>query len=144
VEYGFTIVPEVMPESLVQQLGIWSDDILNRVTIDHKIRYQGSDIFIYTEHLWAEADKEVKSNHFPDSLAEKIIDLPRQKEVCGLIGLECLNPDEVVIILSKAGDGLPLYWHQDFMKWDSPEAATPWSTRVFLSYYLTDTVRQNG
>ena len=144
VEYGFTIVPEVMPESLVQQLGIWSDDILNRVTIDHKIRYQGSDIFIYTEHLWAEADKEVKSNHFPDSLAEKIIDLPRQKEVCGLIGLECLNPDEVVIILSKAGDGLPLYWHQDFMKWDSPEAATPWPTRVFLSYYLTDTVRQNG
>ena len=144
VEYGFTIVPEVMPESLVQQLGIWSDDILNRVTIDHKIRYQGSDIFIYTEHLWAEADKEVKSNHFPDSLAEKIIDLPRQKEVCGLIGLEYLNPDEVFIILSRAGDEPPLYWHQDFMKWNSPEAVIPWPTRVFLSYYLTDTIRQNG
>ena len=42
VEYGFTVVPEVMPESLVNQLRIWSDDILNHVTIDRKIRYQGS------------------------------------------------------------------------------------------------------
>ena len=144
VEYGFTIVPEVMPESLVNQFRIWSDDILNHATIDRKIRYQGSDIFVYTERLWAEADKEIKPNHFPDPLAEKIIDLPLQKEVCGLIGLECLNPDDVVIILSKAGYGPPLYWHQDFMKWNSPEAATPWPTRVFLSYYLTDTIRQNG
>ena len=45
VEYGFTIVPEVRPESLVHQLGIWSDDILNRVTTDRKIRCQGNDIF---------------------------------------------------------------------------------------------------
>ena len=52
VEYGFTIVPEVMPESLANQPGIWSDDILNRVTIDRKIRCQGSDIFVYTERLW--------------------------------------------------------------------------------------------
>ena len=52
VEYGFTIVPEVRPGSLVHQPGIWSDDILNRVTIDRKIRYQGSDIFVYTERLW--------------------------------------------------------------------------------------------
>ena len=144
VEYGFTIVPEVMPESLVQQLGIWSDDILNRVTIDHKIRYQGSDIFVYTERLWTEADREVRPNHFPDPFAEKIVDLPLQKEVCSLIGLECLNPDDVVIILSKIGYGPPLYWHQDFMKWNSPEAAAPWPTRIFLSYYLTDTIRENG
>ena len=72
VEYGFTVVPEVMTESLVNQLRIWSDDILNHVTIDHKIRYQGSDIFVYTERLWAEADKEVKPNHFPDHLLKKL------------------------------------------------------------------------
>ena len=51
VEYGFTIVPEVRPESLANQPGIWSDDILNHVTIDRKIRYQGSDIFVYIERL---------------------------------------------------------------------------------------------
>ena len=31
VEYGFTIVPEVMPESLIHQLGIWSDDIAKSI-----------------------------------------------------------------------------------------------------------------
>jgi len=49
--------------------------------------------------------KEVKPNHFPDPFAEKTGDLPLQKEVCGLIGLERLNPDEVVITLSKIGYG---------------------------------------
>ena len=144
VEFGFTTVPTVMPKSLVQQLRIWSDNILDRVAIDRKIRYQGSDIFVHTERRWGENGKERKPNHFPDSIAEKIIDLPLQKEVCELIGLENLNPDDLVIILSKPGYGPPLYWHQDFMKWNSPEAATPWPTRVFLSYYLTDTNRQNG
>ena len=43
VEYGFTVVPEVMPESLVNQLRIWSDAILNHVTIDRKIHCQGCD-----------------------------------------------------------------------------------------------------
>ena len=30
------------------------------------------------------------------------------------------------------------------MKRNSPEAVTPWPTRIFLSYYLTDTVRENA
>ena len=55
VEYGFTVVPEVMPEFLANQLRIWSDAILNHVTIDRKIRYQGSDIFVDTERLWSKA-----------------------------------------------------------------------------------------
>ena len=85
VEYGFTVVPAVMPESLANQLRIWSDAILNHVTIDRKMHYQGSDIFVYTERLWSKANKEVKPNHFPDPFAEKIIDLLLQKEVCGLM-----------------------------------------------------------
>ena len=72
-------------QSLTTQLRIWSDDILNHVTIDRKIRYQGSDIFVYTERLWSKANKKVKPNHFPDPFAEKIIDLLLQKEVCGLM-----------------------------------------------------------
>ena len=30
------------------------------------------------------------------------------------------------------------------MNWESPEAATPWPTKVFLSVYLTDTTLANG
>ena len=71
VEYGFTVVPEVMPESLVNQLRIWSDAILNHVTIDRKIHCQGCDIFVYTERLWFKANQEVKPNYFLIHLLKK-------------------------------------------------------------------------
>jgi len=144
VQSGYTIVPNVMPKPLLNELRTWSDDIFDRITVDRRIRYQGSDIFVSTERRWAKSNSKPAHNRFPDPYAEKIIDIPAQKEACDLIGLENLKSDEVVIILSKPGFGPPLYWHQDFMKWPSPEAATPWPTRIFLSYYLTDTTRENG
>ena len=71
VDYGFTVVPEVMPESLVNQLRIWSDNILNHVTIDRKSHCQGCDIFVYTERLWFKANQEVKPNYFLIHLLKK-------------------------------------------------------------------------
>lgn len=144
VERGYTSIPGVMSESLVNELRTWSDAIFERVAVRHEVRYQGSVIFVHTERRWARSDCEPSESNFADPLAEKIIDLPDQLTACRQIGLENLKSDDVVIILSKPGHGPPLYWHQDFMKWQSPEAATPWPTRVFLSYYLTDTSRENG
>lgn len=144
VTLGYTSVPGVMPQSMVEDLRTWSNEIFERVTVRHKIRYQGSDIFVNTERKWATMDRDPTENHFPDPIAEKIIDLAAQLAVCQQLGLEGLKSDDVVIILSKPRYGPPLYWHQDFMKWQSPEAATPWPTRIFLSYYLTDTTRENG
>ena len=147
LDQGFTIVPGMMPESLVKELRNWSDVHLPKIKIDHRIRYQGSDIFVFTERHWEKSKgKPMMSNHphFRDPIAEKVIDMPSQLEVCRQLGLEDLKSDEALIILSKPGHGPPLYWHQDFMNWNSPEAATPWPTKIFLSYYLTDTNRENG
>ncbi|MCY3870467.1 MAG: phytanoyl-CoA dioxygenase family protein [Gemmatimonadetes bacterium] len=143
VESGYTIVPGVMDTDLLHRLRTWSDRIFERVTVPHKIRYQGSDIFVNTERRWREGTPTAE-NRFPDPIAAEIIDQPAQLEACRQIGLENLVADDTVIILSKPGYGPPLYWHQDFMKWQSPEAATPWPIRIFLSYYLTDTTRENG
>jgi hypothetical protein len=143
VDSGYTIVPGVMDSDLLGRLKTWSDAIFDRVTVDHKVRYQGSDIFVNTPRRW-NAGTPTAENRFPDPIAEEIIDQPAQLDTCRDIGLEHLSADDVVIILSKPGYGPPLYWHQDFMKWQSPEAATPWPTRIFLSYYLTDTTRENG
>ncbi len=144
VERGFTTIPGVMPASLIAELRTWSDNIFEKVNVDPAVRYQGSVIFVHTERSWAGGEGERSDTNFPEPVAEKIIDLPEQSTVCQQIGLEQLKADDVVIILSKPGHGPPLYWHQDFMKWQSPEAATPWPTRVFLSYYLSDTTRENG
>ena len=43
VESGYTIVPNVMDADLLDRLRTWSDRIFERVTVPHKIRYQGSD-----------------------------------------------------------------------------------------------------
>jgi ectoine hydroxylase-related dioxygenase (phytanoyl-CoA dioxygenase family) len=143
IESGFTIVPCVMDSDLLDRLKAWSNGIFDRVQVSNKVRYQGSDIFVKTERSWTEATPTM-DNRFPDPFAADILDQPRQVEACSQIGLENLSSDETVIILSKPGFGPPLYWHQDYMKWQSPEAATPWPTRIFLSYYLTDTMRENG
>ncbi len=147
VDLGFTIVPGMMPEALLKELSDWSDVHLPKIKIDDRIRYQGSDIFVFTERHWEKTNgKPMKGDHphFKDPIAEKVIDMPSQLEVCNQLGLEDLKSDDSLIILSKPGHGPPLYWHQDFMNWNSAEAATPWPTKIFLSYYLTDTNRENG
>ena len=145
VEMGYTIFPDVMQADFVQELRIWSDNIFARLPVDPKLQYQGSDIHVVTERKWKEfEDHEPNERTFPDPMCERMIDLPKQWEVCREIGLEGQTADDIVIILSKPGYGPPLYWHQDFMRWNDPVAATPWPTRIFLSYYLTDTNQENG
>lgn len=144
VELGYAIIPNVMPKPLLEELRAWSDAVFQKIRVDPRYRYQGSDIHVYTEDRWAELGRETDEKSFPDPIVEKIIEQPLQKEICHLMQLEDLRSSGNIIILSKPGYGPPLYWHQDFMDWNSPRAATPWPTRIFLSYYLTDTTRENG
>jgi phytanoyl-CoA hydroxylase len=145
VNDGFTVIPGVMSQEFVQELRVWSDDIFSRVPVDRKHRYQGSDIHVATPKRWEEMQPREETNQsFPDIMAARQLDLPAQREVCDMMGLEGHGHHESMIILSKPGNGPPLYWHQDFMDWNNPRAATPWPTQIFISYYLTDTNRENG
>ena len=143
VDDGYTVIPGVMSIDLLEEVRAWSDDIFDRLPVDPKFRYQGSDIHVSTPRRWP-ADQEADERRFADPMVERIIDQPQQLAVCRSIGLEALRAHDTVILLSKPAFGPPLYWHQDYMNWNSPAAATPWPTRIFLSYYMTDTNRQNG
>lgn len=144
VELGYTILPNVMPKSLLDEFRIWSDDLFKRITVDPKYRYQGSDLHVYTAEKWAEMGVEPNEKRFADLIVGKLINQPLQNALCQQMGLEGLKSSGGIIVLSKPAYGPPLYWHQDFMDWNSPIAATPWPTRIFLSYYMTDTNRENG
>lgn len=144
VELGYTIIPGVMPQPLLEELRAWSDGVFDKVNVDPKYRYQGSDIGVFTEEKWGTMDREASEQYFPDPIVKKIIEEPNQAAVCAQLQLEDLRSSGNIIILSKPGFGPPLYWHQDFMQWNSPRAATPWPTRIFLSYYMTDTTPENG
>ena len=145
VELGYTVVPEVFDETFLEELRVWSDDIFERLPVDPKFRYQGSDIHVVTERHWKTLeDQSVTEKRFSDAIVERILDYPGQLEACRRLQLENLKSSESIILLSKPPFGPPLYWHQDCMFWNSPRAATPWPTRIFLSYYLVDTNRENG
>ncbi len=144
VELGYTVIPGLLQNPLLEDLRAWSADIFARLPVDPKYRYQGSDIHVWTERRWREMNREEDERFRTDPIVERIIDYPSQVQVCSEIGLENLRADDAIILLSKPAYGPPLYWHQDFTNWNHPEAAAPWPTRIFLSYYLTDTNRENG
>ena len=144
VELGFTVVPDMMEPGLLEELRTWSDDVFARLPVDPKYRYQGSDIHVCTERLWKTMDAEADERRFPHPIVARVIDQPKQLAVCDELGLEGLAAHDNIILLSKPAYGPPLYWHQDYMNWNSPAAATPWPTVIFLSYYLTDTTREKG
>ena len=47
-------------------------------------------------------------------------------------------------LISKPGNGPPLFWHQDWWGWDDPTAYRPQAQQLFAMIYLTDTRVENG
>ncbi len=135
VEQGYTMIPGVMGAELLEELRAWSNDVFLRVRVDAKYRYQGSDIHVYTQQHWAEMDMQQDERSFPDPIVSRVLEQPAQTEVCRLIGLEGLRCSGKMIVLSKPGHGPPLYWHQDFMNWNSPAAATGLQDRLLIAYF---------
>ncbi len=144
VDAGYTVIPGVVGEPMLDELRAWTEDYFANHEVDPKYRYQGSDIQVIPPDRWDERPRELSERVFPDPIAERFLSYPDLRAACEAIQLEELTASGGIIVLSKPPKGPPLYWHQDFMKWESPEAATPWPTKVFLSVYLTDTTLANG
>ncbi|MDE2903912.1 MAG: phytanoyl-CoA dioxygenase family protein [Chloroflexota bacterium] len=144
VDEGYTVIPNVVAEPMLDELRAWTEDYFANHDVDPKYRYQGSDIQVIPPGRWDERPREQSDRVFPDPIAERFLAYPALRAACEAIQLEDLTSSGGIIVLSKPPKGPPLYWHQDFMNWESPEAATPWPTKVFLSVYLTDTTLANG
>ncbi|HET7558448.1 MAG TPA: phytanoyl-CoA dioxygenase family protein, partial [Limnochordia bacterium] len=145
VEDGFCVIPGVLTPEFTAELRAWSDELLDRLKVDRKYRYQGSDIHVSTPRRWqARGNPEPNERQLPDPIIERLVDWAPTWEACRAIGLEQQRPDDSAIILSKPAGGPALYWHQDFMNWNSPESLAPWPTRIFISFYMVDTDRHNG
>ena len=52
VDDGYAVVPGVMSADLLADLCAWSDDVFDRLPVDPKFRYQGSDIHVATPRSW--------------------------------------------------------------------------------------------
>ncbi len=144
VAEGYTVVPDVADAALLREMRAWAEDYFARTVVDHKYRYQGSDVHVRQPSRWDELGKEADERMFPDPFADRVLTYPGLTAACAALQLEGLHPSGALTIISKPPHGPPLYWHQDYMDWNNPSAATPWPTKVFLSIYLTDTTVANG
>lgn len=142
VRDGFCVIPGVLHGEFLHELQDWSDALLASTPVDPKYKYQGSDIHVATERRAAKG--HLHARQIADPMIDRLVDWPLAWEACALLGLERQTSDESAILLSKPAGGPPLYWHQDWMNWNSPLSMTPWPTRIFLSYYMVDTSRENG
>lgn len=150
---GYAVIPGVFGEELIQALRDWSKDYFGKHQVDSRYRYQGSAVFVVSPSRWARGDipaigsgdkSEIMDQLLPDPIVDRFLYDPGLQMACASLQLEGLKSDELLLVLSKPPHAPPLYWHQDFMNWNSPSAATPWPTKVFFSTYLTDTSVING
>jgi Phytanoyl-CoA dioxygenase (PhyH) len=96
----------------------------------------------------AEARDAVKSNGSLIHLADN----PEYAEVIAspvLVDLlrECGATDPRFtggFLISKPGNGPPLFWHQDWWGWDDDISYQPRAQQLFAMIYLTDTRPENG
>lgn len=144
VELGYCHFQGVLKGKLLEQLRQFTNDLFERKTVDSRYRYQGSDFHIASKRGWEKRRAAGQTVGEYSPLVDQLVDLPEAWEVCRMIGLENQRPDDTIIVLSKPPHGPPLYWHQDMMNWNHPESGAPWPTRIFLSYYMTDTTLENG
>ena len=147
---GYTVIPGVFGEALLQEFRDWSEEYFGQHEVEHRYRYQGSDVSVISPARWARGDipapraGDKSERILSDPIVDQFLDDPGLQMACKSLQLEGLKSSENLLILAKPAHGPPLYWHQDFMNWNSPIAATPWPTKVFLSTYLTDTSVENG
>ncbi|MCX5660323.1 MAG: DUF6067 family protein [Planctomycetota bacterium] len=144
VELGYCVVPGILKGDLLARLRAYTDGLFARKPVNPVYRYQGSDFHIITDRVWKKQPPGLPPTVDHDPIVDEVIDIPEAWEAFRAIGLENQRPDETIIVLSKPAHGPPLYWHQDMMNWNHPESAAPWPTRIFVSYYMTDTTLKNG
>lgn len=135
---GYCVLSDQLPGDFLRQLRRWSGDWLRRVEHPTRWKYQGSDIFV--------SGVRKRSRRHPNVPADAIVDALIELPAATLAALEIddLVSGGIYQIISKPAGAPPLYWHQDWARWDDPMSLSPWPQQVFLNWYLTDTQPTNG
>ncbi|HLJ55678.1 MAG TPA: phytanoyl-CoA dioxygenase family protein [Chthonomonadaceae bacterium] len=128
-EDGCCVIDDILPADLLQDLRDETDRLLDAVEHPARWKYQGSDLHV--------SGRE-------NAVIDRLVKLPQAQAALDAMGLTDFRSRGSFIILSKPPGGPPLYWHQDWMRWNDPISAAPWPQYLFLSYYLVDTTEQNG
>ena len=129
IKEGYCVIDNVLSEEFLRELREESDRMLDAIDHPPDWKYQGSDLHVRGQD---------------EPVIEKLINWQPATDALKSLGLGDFTSHGGFIILSKPAGGPPLYWHQDWMKWNDPISCAPWPQYIFLSYYLVDTSIENG
>ena len=125
IEDGFCVINDVLTEAFLQEL---HDEI------DANRRACDPESFSDARNVRGEDNPHI----------QKLLAWQPARDALEQIGFGDFTTSGGIIILTKESGGPPLYWHQDWMRWNDPLSCAPWPQTIFLNYYLTDTNRENG
>ena len=126
---GFCIIDNILTDAFLQELRDESEQLLANYTQPEATRYHG-------HHL------QVTSKD--NTLVQKLLEWQPTLNALEEMGFGDFPVARGITILTKDPSAPPLYWHQDWMRWNDPLSCAPWPQTIFLNYYLTDTNRENG
>ena len=129
IEEGFCVVDDVLTEAFIQELHDESERLIAGHVEPEDVIYQGQHVNVRGED----------NTHI-----QKLLEWQSSRDALEQIGFGDFVSSGGIIILTKESGGPPLYWHQDWMRWNDPLSCAPWPQTIFLNYYLTDTNRENG
>ena len=138
LEDGFCILDDVLEPRFLCELRDWSDRLLRTPKLSPKWKYQGSDIHISGIRYRSKRNPELPA----DEIVDRLIEYPAG--ILKAVKLDDHRSGGTFQIISKPPNGAPLYWHQDWARWDDPVSMSPCPQQVFLNWYLCDTNIGNG
>lgn len=135
---GYCVLDGHLPAGTLKELRDWSDRWISNTEHIPQWKYQGSDI-----KITGTRKRRTRDAHMPsDAMVDFLIEHPQQ--ILDELGLGDFRSGGHFQIISKPPSAPALYWHQDWARWDDPISMSPWPQQVFLNWYLTDTMVENG
>ncbi len=129
LEDGFCAVDDVLSEDFLQELHDETERLIAGHVEPKEMIYQGQHVNVHGAN----------NPHI-----QKLLEWKPSRDVLEQLGFGDFAASGGIIILTKEPGGPPLYWHQDWMRWNDPLSCSPWPQTIFLNYYLTDTTPENG
>ena len=129
LEEGFCVIDDIVDEVFLDEMRVEPE----RLIATHE---EPPDLVDQGQHIGAKRED--------NAVIDKLLSWEPSYQALEALGFGDFKTSGSIIILTKEAGGPPLYWHQDWMRWNDPLSLSPWPNTIFLNYYLTDTSIENG
>ena len=126
---GYCMVDDILTDEFMQELHDETERLIAGHVEPKEMIYQGQHVNVHGAN---------------NPYIQKLLEWHPSRNALEQLGFGDFAASGGIIILTKEPGGPPLYWHQDWMRWNDPLSCSPWPQTIFLNYYLTDTTPENG